>query len=96
MDALMIHAMAITCAIVNTSCNTKNPVIAPTAGSMLNKIPKVFLGNLFSANISNEYGNALDAMANTIPAGNNCGCASLMPLSANANGKTVNAATPIP
>src|SRR5574337_770946 len=39
------------------------PAIAPTAGSRLSNMPNVCLGRRFSANISREYGMALESTA---------------------------------
>ena len=62
-DAAMMLAIAAHWITDRRSCRKARPDSAPSAGSALIRTPKVRVGIRVSANISREYGSALDKTA---------------------------------
>src|ERR1700689_783401 len=68
-EAAMMLAIAAHWISDKRSCRKTRPDSAPSAGCALIRTPKVLVGMRVSANISREYGNALDNTATPKAAG---------------------------
>ncbi len=92
----MMQPTAAHCSGVNLSPRKTSPDSAPSAGDRLMRTPNVRVGKRVSANISNEYGRALDSSARAQAVGSTAGESNAAPASAAPMGTMTSAPIKVP